>query len=138
MKKVIFALVIFTAVMPIFAQNNSSNNESSNLYYVNVRIEKIYPSGDGYIIQYLRSNSTYATIGVPMDWFDAAGKAELLLLPPGLNWPTMSVFFNDGEFSHVRLYVHRSKGHSTWGVVPQGANLSRFLSEGQETLDFKF
>jgi len=138
MKKVFFVLVILTAVSPIFAQDYYNNNDSSNLYYINVRIEKIYPSGDGYVVQYLRSNSQYATIGIPMDWFDAAGKAELLLLPPGSNWPTMSVFYNDGEFSHVRLYVHRSKGHITWGTVPQGANLGRYITEGQETLNFQF
>jgi len=139
MKKIVFALVILTAVMPVFAQNNSNNNESSHLYYVNVRIEKIYPSGDGYVVQYLKSNSQFATIGIPMNWFyDAGSKAELLLLPPGLNWPTMSVFYNNGEFSHVRLYVHQSKGHSTWGNVPQGANLDRFFPEDQETLNFQF
>jgi len=139
MKKVFFVLVILTAVSPIFAQDYYNNNDSSNLYYINVRIEKVYPCGDGYIVQYLRSNSQYATLGIPMDWFTgAASKAELLLLPPGANWPTMSVFYNDGEFSHIRLYVHRSKGHSTWGSVPQGANLDRYFSEGQETLDFRF
>jgi len=136
MKKVLFVLVVLAVVSPIFAQNNAFN-ERSDLYYMNVRVERIYPSGDGYIVQYQRSNGLFATVGIPMDWFNAAGKAEILLLPPGKNWPTMSVFYNAGEFSHVRLYIHRMKGHATWGIVPQGADLSRFFGD-QETFNFQF
>jgi hypothetical protein len=137
MKRFIFALVVLAVVSPVFAQNNS--NASSNLYYINVRVERIYPSGEGYIVQYQKSNGQFATIGIPMDWFiDAAGRAELLLLPPGANWPTMSVFFDGGEFSHLRLYVHRVKGHKTWGVVPQGADLSRFFSEDRDSFNFQY
>jgi len=135
MKKVIFLLLVFAAVSPIFAQNNA--NVNSNMYYINVRVERVYPSGDGYIVQYQRSNGLFATVGIPMDWFRADGKAELLLLPAGKNWPTMSVFYDGGEFSHVRLYIHRMKGHATWGIIPQGADLSRFFGDG-DTFNFQF
>jgi len=139
MKKVFFLLIVLAAVSPVFAQqNNAGVNVESNLYYFNVRVERVYPSGEGYIIQYQRSNGLIATIGIPMEWFGAAGKGELLLLPAGKNWPTMSIFYDAGEFSHVRLYIHRSKGHATWGVVPQGTNLSRFFSEDRESFNFLF
>jgi len=137
MKRFIFAIIVLAAVSPIFAQNNS--NEGSNMYYINVRVERIYPSNEGYIIQYQRSNTQLAIVGIPMEWFtDAAGRAELIQLPAGTNWPTMSVFYVDGEFSHVRLYVHRVKGHRTWGVVPQGADLSRYFSEDRDKLNFQY
>jgi len=138
MKKIIFLLLVLAAVSPIFAQNNANDNSNSSLYYINVRVERVYPSDEGYIVQYQRSNGLFATIGIPMEWFDSAGKAELLLLPAGKNWPTMSVFYNEGEFSHVRLYVHRVRAHATWGVIPQGASLSRFFSENRDTFDFKY
>ena len=137
MKRVIFLLIVLAVVSPVFSQNNT--NERSSMYYVNVRVERIYPSVEGYIVQYLKNNSQIAIIGIPMEWFiDAAGRAELLQLPAGKNWPTMSVFFVDGEFSHLRLYVHRVKSHVTWGAVPQGADLARYFSEDRDTLNFQY
>jgi len=47
------------------------------------------------------------------------------------------VYYRNGEFSHVRLYVHRSAAHMTWGVLPQNADItSRF--EGIETIQLHF
>jgi hypothetical protein len=137
MKRVIFVLLVLTAVSPVFAQNNAGENP--NMYYINVRVERVYPSSEGYIVQYQKANSQIATLGIPLEWFiDAGGRAELLLLPAGTNWPTMSIFYVNGEFSHVRLYVHRVKSHKTWGIIPQGADLSRYFTENQDTLDFQY
>jgi len=137
MKKVVFVLVVLAVVSPIFAQNN--DNDSPNMYYINLRVERIYPSGEGYIIQYQRGNGQFATVGIPIEWFtDAASKADLIVLPAGTNWPTMSIFYDKGEFSHLRLYVHKAKSHSTWGAIPQGTDLSRFFPEDRETLNLQF
>jgi len=137
MKRLIFVLVVLTAVSPIFAQSNS--NENNDTYYINVRVERIYPTGHGYIIQYQKSTSELGTIGIPNEWFmDAGGKAEIMKLPWGKNWPTMSVFYDNGEFSHLRLYVHRAKSHQTWGNLPQGTDLSRYFSEDQNSFNFRY
>jgi hypothetical protein len=127
MKKFIVVLIFLAVVSPAFAQRISEEN-SSNVYYINVPVEKVYPSGQGYIIQYRRAVNQIGTVGIPNEWFtDAAGRAELITLPPGKNWPTMSVFYREGQFSHIRLYVHRWKAHPTWGNVPQAADLSRYF-----------
>jgi hypothetical protein len=135
MKKLIFVLFFLALIVPVFAQNNSGNNPV--LYYINVPVERIFPSSEGYIIQY-RNSSTIGTIGIPNNWFtDAAGRADLVRLPPGRDWPTMSIFYSDGEFSHIRLYVHRSKAHSTWGSIPQGTDVSRFFGDG-DSFDIQY
>ena len=122
-----FLLVLIT---PVFAQNRA--DEMPNLYYLNLTIERIIPSSDGYIIQYRTGSSIIATIGVPIEWFsDAAGKAEKRPLPKGNMWPSMSVFYKDGVFSHVRLYVHSSLAHQTWGNIPQGTDVTRFFGDRQ-------
>jgi len=129
MKKLIILLIVGAAISPLFAQPISEAN-ASNMYYVNVPVEKVYPSGKGYIIQYTRGNNTIGTIGIPNAWFtEAASRAELIALPRGRNWPTMSVFYREGEFSHIRLYVHRSKAHQTWGSVPQSADVSKWFED---------
>jgi len=137
MKKLILVLIFAAVISPVFAQTISEHNKSK-MYYLNVPVEKIYLSLPGYIVQYRKNDSNIKTIGIPYNWFtDAAGKAEMLLLPPGKNWPTLSVFFLDGEFSHLRLYVHKSKGHQTWGIVPQGADVSKNFQDA-DNIKFEF
>ena len=93
MKKLFFAallLAVLAAGAPLFAQTISAKN-SSEYYYVNVPLEKIYPSKLGYIIQYRKGVNELGRIAIPNEWFTfAGGKAELIKLPHGKNWPTLS------------------------------------------------
>jgi hypothetical protein len=141
MKKLCLALiflVVFGALTPLFAQKISPGHESE-YYYVNVLVEKIYPSRAGYMVVYRKGgiNQT-GRVYLPNEWFiEAGGKAELINLPSGQNWPSMTVYYKAGEFSHVRLFVHRWTGHATWGNLPQTANIDdRF--EGVESLTLEF
>ena len=134
MKKIIIALVFMALISPVFAQSNS---DVDDIYYFNVSIEKIYPTRDGYIVVY-RTQTGVATVGIPNLWFsEAAGRAGMMNLPSGGSWPSMSVFYTNGEFSHLRLYVSRVKSHITWGTIPQGSDVSRyFQEEGTFKLEF--
>ena len=137
MKKIIFLAVFLAVISPVFvfAQNNSQDD--SSFYYVNLPIERIFPSNKGYVIFY-RTQTGIATVGIPNSWFTmAAGKANLVNLAAGADWPSMSVFYIDGEISHIRLYVQRHKGHRTWGIVPQGTDLSRYFSD-EDTITIRF
>lgn len=130
MKKLIFVLIILAVALPVFAQNNSDDKNSADIYYINIPVEKIIPSNLGYIIQYRKSTNQIGIIGIPNEWFtEAAGRAEMMRLPPGPDWPSMSVFFRKGEFSHLRLYVHRQKAHRSWGFLAQGVDVSRFFQD---------
>jgi hypothetical protein len=137
MKNFIIVLIFMAVISPVFAQNNS-NNVDGEMYYLNIPIEKIYMSGEGYIVQYRKGVNEIRTLGIPYDWFtNADGKGEMLKLPAGTNWPSMSVFYKNGEFSYVRLYVHRLKAHTTWSVVPQGADVKRYF-ENAESFKIEF
>jgi len=137
MKKLIFVLIILALAVPAFTQVN--NDKDTKLYVINVPVEKIYPSGEGYIVMYRSGSATTGTIGIPNNWFtDAGGSAELVKLPVASDWPTMSVFYVDGEFSHVRLYTHPAKSHWTWGNIPMGTDVSRFFPESKESFKLKF
>jgi len=128
MKKLIVTLLFLAVITPIFAQNNSG--EGSGTYYVNVTVERIFPSNQGYIVQY-RTHTGFNTIGIPNEWFyGAPTRGHKVQLPSGSSWPSMSIFYKDGEFSHVRLYTHRSRGHITWGSISQGTDVSRFFQDG--------
>jgi hypothetical protein len=127
MKKIIIVLIFLAVVSPVFAQNIA---DSETLYYINVPVEKVFPSREGYVVRYRSASSMIATVGIPNDWFtDAAGSAELVRLPTASDWPTMTIFYKGGKFSHVRLYVHPAKSHLTWGNIPQGIDVSRFFTD---------
>ncbi|MCL1958261.1 MAG: hypothetical protein FWF68_01530 [Spirochaetes bacterium] len=137
MKKLIVVLFILAVISPVFAQQNDEKKES--FYYINVPVEKIFPSSEGYIVMYRSSNTIISTIGIPNDWFyDSAGAAQMVKLPLASDWPTMTVFYREGKFSHVRLYTHPVKGHSTWGNIPQGTNVSRFFSSDKDSFKLEF
>jgi hypothetical protein len=49
----------------------------------------------------------------------------------------MTVFYKDGKFSHVRLYVRKERSHESWGDVPLNVNIDdRF--EGVEGITLQF
>jgi hypothetical protein len=136
MKKFVIILLCCVCISPLFAEISKEN--SSDYYYVNLSLERVYPSSQGYILQYRKGVSGIATFGVPNEWFTAAAsKAEIIILPRGRNGPTVTVFYKDGEFSHLRLYVHRSKAHQTWGNVPQGADVSKYFKD-QDSIKIEF
>jgi len=126
MKKFVFAaifIVSLAVVLPVFAQNQKDERDSE-YYYVNISLEKIYPYRRGYVVQYRKGFFQYGKAYLPAEWFsDADSKGEVIVLPPGKAWPSMTVYFKDGIFSHVRLYVHRWASHQTWGSIPQNVNL---------------
>ena len=140
MKKIVFAVVLligFAALTPLFAQKISEGHESEYIY-INVPLEKIYPYRLGYVLVYRKGVNKMAQVYVPGEWFhDTAGKGELITLPSGKNWPSLSVFYKDGEFSHVRLYIHPWKGHETWGNIPLNVNIDDRFKD-VETIELEF
>jgi len=134
MKKFMLTLVFLAFILPavftpIYAQD--SNDRTSDVYYVNVSVEMIYPTYMGYVVLY-RTQKGVAAIGIPNRWFsEAAGKAGIVQFPYGQDWPSMSVFYKDHEFSHLRLYVSRTKAHRTWGNMPLGTDISRFFPDDE-------
>ncbi|MDR2257786.1 MAG: hypothetical protein LBE14_01410 [Treponema sp.] len=140
MKKILFTVLIIAlcaSVAPLFAQEISKEH-TSEYFYVNVSLEKIYPYEKGYVVVYRKGVNQMARTYLPMEWFtEAAGKGELVTLPRGKNWPSLTVYYKAGEFSHVRLYTHPSKAHETWGNIPLNVDIDdRF--ENIETIKLEF
>jgi hypothetical protein len=140
MKKILFTIligVLYLSSAPLFAQEISKEH-TSEYFYVNVPLEKIYPYDKGYVVTYRKGVNQLTQAYLPLEWFtEAAGKGELVVLPPGTNWPSLTVYYKAGEFSHVRLYIHRLKSHETWGNIPLNVNIDdRFENVDTITLEF--
>jgi len=139
MKKLIVAAVfavLLVISLPVFAQDRSEH--MSEYYYVNISLEKIYPYRNGYVVQYRRGINSIDKAYLPMEWFtNSASKGEIVTLPQGKAWPSLSVYYKNGEFSHIRLYVHHMASHQTWGVIPQNVDLDSVF-ENITDLKLKF
>jgi hypothetical protein len=123
-------------ILPAAAQESKwGKANTSELYYVNLPVEKVYTYRNGYIVIYRKNINTLGTAYLPYQWFRANDKrAELVKLSDGKTWPSMSVFYKDGKFHAVRVYVAKRPSHQTWGMVPSATNLDdRF--EGVEGID---
>ncbi|MDR3168043.1 MAG: hypothetical protein LBT93_08865 [Treponema sp.] len=140
MKKVVFIAAIFTmlsTVVPVMAAD-IPDDKRSEYYYVTVPIERIYPYRRGYVVSYQKGVTGIATVYLPVEWFTAAsGKGELITLGSGTTWPHLTVYYRAGQFSHVRLYVRRERGHESWGNVPLNVNIDdRFENIDDLKLEF--
>ncbi|MDR2049670.1 MAG: hypothetical protein LBP69_09485 [Treponema sp.] len=140
MKKLsIIALLGLAALaLPVAAQQKIAPQNESELYCVNVPIQKIYPYRKGYVVVYRSGANNTGTLYIPLEWFGRdVLKAELVQIGYGKTWPCMSVFYKEGAFHAVRLYVSRYNSHERWGNIPSNVNIDdRF--EGLETLDIKY
>jgi hypothetical protein len=139
MKKLFF-VVAFCAVFQItslFAQDFSEGKESE-YFYVNVPIEKVYPYRKGYVIQYRKGVNQMARAYLPIEWFEGVGeRGDLIYLGPGNSWPYLAVYYKNGAFSHVRLYLRKDRAHASWGNIALGVNIDdRFESVDDLKLEF--
>ena len=141
MKKVIFLLIILVVLCQgasLFAQEKESKWKESEYYYYNVPIEKIYSHRLGYVVLYRKGENQVARTYIPAKWFtDAKGKGDFIGIRNGDEWPSMSVYYKNGEFSHLRLRVRTNHAHSTWGFVPLNVNIDDQF-EGVEEIQLEF
>ncbi|MDR2178331.1 MAG: hypothetical protein LBP20_09885 [Treponema sp.] len=139
MKKIFFVLAVFIlfSAASLFAQNIPQGKESEYFYY-NVPIERIYPYRKGYVVKY-RRGTKLGTTYFPREWFtEASSKGVLLILNPGPVMPYFSVYYRAGEFSHVKLYVHRNRGHASWGNIPAGVDLDEHFDNIDKNFQMEF
>ena len=136
-------LLIVLAVMclcfagPLFAQQSSAKSQGSEYYYFSFDIEKIYVHRLGYIVSYRQGLQTSRAY-LPAEWFtDVGGRGEVIMLNTGNEWPSFTVFYKNGEFSHVKLRLRRDRGHLTWGVVPQHLNMDEYF-QGIDEITLQF
>ncbi|GHU09101.1 hypothetical protein FACS1894151_06220 [Spirochaetia bacterium] len=138
--RILFGLgIALIMALPLTAQEgNGSASPESAYYYQSVPIEKVYTYRKGYVVQYRKGAFGTARAYLPIEWFSGAGaKGEVIQLKSGSSWPYLTVFYKDGEFDHVRLYVRTERGHESWGYIGLGVNIDdRF--EGVEDLRLQY
>lgn len=134
MKRIILLVVLATICVGAMVFAQQFTNES-NFYYFNYPIERIYAHRLGYMIIYRGNSNIVSRTFVPHEWFTGIGstsKGEIIYLGPGNEWPSMTVYYDSGDFSHVRLKLRRDRSHETWATFPQNVNVDEYFQDIQE------
>ncbi len=114
MKKIALVLLLMIGITLILSA------AESDLYVKTLYIEKVYPHELGYKIEYRRSNSMFlATAYLPLEWFGRSDGPARIVYANDNSVPFVNIYWRNGEFDHLVLFVHESFRHISWGTLRQ-------------------
>jgi len=99
------------------------------MYVKSVPISKVYNLKLGFRVVYMKSNTQMQAFYVPNTWLETAAvtgsapKAEVLYGNEDA-YPYFSIFWANGKFDHIRLYLKSNLEDKSWGSInPAWGNL---------------
>jgi len=119
MKKLLAILVL-----ALFSAGLAAAAESPMFAKV-VSVHNVVSHQKGYKVTYYTGHGDPKVIYIPMEWFyqtseyknaDGFVKAEIVR-GKGPSYPLLQIFWKDGKFHHLRLFVVDNYSDPTWGVV---------------------
>jgi len=131
----LFAVMILFALLFVATAAFAQDPEEPQVFVKTVPIMKVLAHPLGYKVLYVTSSMQVADFYVPYSWFKAGGKAEVVF-GSGSSYPYYSVFYVNGEFDHVKLYLVEKMGHVSWGSMKRTEGDSRKFDV--ETLDIEY
>ena len=134
-------ILLISVILVLTAQAAVIFADESELFFKSVPIMRIYPHKRGYRVLYARTNMEIGEFYIPIEWFQyepgggGVGKGELVT---GIDkaYPYFSIFWKNGEFDHIRLYLQKDRRHESWGDLPKNANWDEKFDV--DTLDLEF
>jgi hypothetical protein len=126
-------LLLVFACSAAFAQQRAEQK----VYVKTVPIAKVYPHALGYRILYFKSTLEYGEMYVPSAWFkfDGVGKGALVWGNTD-EFPYMAIYYADGKFDRIVLYLHKNMQHISWGSLPPGIDLASKFDVQEPPRDF--
>jgi len=139
MKKAVIVLaagLLLAVSLPSFAQEKQTYPQTA--YFKSVPIAKIWLHPLGYVVRYFTSQSVMASAYIPYTWFNQGvnSKADIVYGSGIGAEPHMVIFWVDGKFDHIRLFVDENLAGLTWGVPNESANLDSQFDVQGPPLDF--
>lgn len=127
-------VVALLGVSSAFSQDQGA--EDVDIQVLTVYVQTIYPHSQGYKVVYTRSDLYPGEVYLPGRWFtNAAGRGEILYTSHP-SAPYMNVYYENGEFSHVRLYAQENRTHRSWGAPRSGQDLTEEFSVETLQIDY--
>ncbi len=127
--------VVLLIIFVFFTGFFSLSAQEQGLFVKTVPIIKIYSHIEGYKIIYRKSNLRLEEFYVPLSWIVAGGKGEIVY-GSSPSYPYFSIFWRDGKFSFIRLYVHESISSLTWGILKATEGVKQKFEIDELDLEF--
>jgi hypothetical protein len=102
--------------------------EASAFYPVRIDVVKVFSHGDGFKVVYRKGSADVGAVYLPSRWFVPGGKAELVRATDP-SFPYMTLFYKNGKFDHLRLYVLQDQQDETWGVLSPAEGAGKFTAD---------
>ena len=129
MKRAIACLLLLTMAFLAFGQE-------PQVYVKSVPILKILSHPEGYKVLYMRSDMKVDELYIPHRWLSKTGGTAEIIFGDDPSFPYFSVFYRDGKFDFIRLYVMETVNDVTWGILRKTeASNAAF---GGDTLEIKY
>jgi len=123
MKRATLLLALVFILITILA---ASAQEQPTSYVKSVSIMKVLSHSMGYKVLYVKGSMEIGELYVPYEWFTAGGKAEVVF-GGDRAYPYFSVFYKDGAFSFIRLYLKDNIQDLSWGrLTPHENDRAKF------------
>lgn len=125
MRRFVITLLLLILVFPaarIAAQEQQQQDgeNESDLYVTTVYANRVLTHRLGYKVLYQQEDLTLGEAFLPSRWFGATtGKAEMVSTFSDAA-PYMEIYYRNGEFAYVRLYVRSDPNHVSWGSLKPG------------------
>jgi hypothetical protein len=111
MKRAIACMLLLMLAVAVFGQ------EQPQVYVKSVPILKIFSHPEGYKVLYMKADMKVAEFYVPHRWLSKSGGKAEIVFGKDPSYPYFSVFYRDGKFDFVRLYVIEDVRDLTWGIL---------------------
>ncbi len=146
MRRRIFVMSFLLTVLGtalIWAQNSEppagqATQSSVDYFAKTISINKVYPTKYGYVVAYADSKLQYQELYLPMSWFNKAGGMGQIFYGSEKSYPYMNIFWRDGKFDHIALFLFPNYSDPSWGMLPDSPGLASKFNAESDTLDLKY
>lgn len=135
MKKIVIISLVLLFFLGGFSFAQETDYEPSDMFVKTMPITKIYTHKLGYKVVYLKTDLNFAEFYVPLEWFDVAGQKAVIVKGVDPAFPYFSIFWKEGAFHSVKLYVRRDLQHPSWGTLTE-SNVQEKFNIDEPELEF--
>jgi len=115
MKKGMWLLLICLLMFvshSVFAQKKIDDHK---IFVKTLPILKVMSHELGYIIRYLKVDLSINEFYIPYTWISGSGGLCEVSWGRDPSYPFFSIYYKEGKFSHLRLFLYDDMGHVSWG-----------------------
>lgn len=119
------------------ATTDAASDYPKDVYYKVVPLIKVWTGALGYMVQFFNSKYQVKNVYIPMAWFNNGvnSKADIIYGREAA-YPYMSIYWADGKFDHVKLYVTDDTTSLKWGVLSTNTDMADKFNVQEIPRDF--